>query len=264
MPRRTQSTISANALLHFTRSKDILIGILQNEFLPRYALENQNIVEPEITNRHIAIPMVSFCDIPLSQVKDHVQHYGEYALGLTKEWARSQGIAPVLYAYPAALTSSAISNIFRNLPSTSDAQNFGGLAEAQRNLTYFSFYIKRYEGQMYRNGQYSAETVRFYNEREWRYVPPMNVLLRDDINAFLPKIVFDDPLQREDANNLVAQVARLGFQPKYIKYVIVKSETEILDIMDAILRIKGPNFPYDEVRKLTSRIISMEQVLEDF
>jgi hypothetical protein len=34
--------------------------------------------------------------------------------------------------------------------------------------------------------------------------------------------------------------------------------------MDAISRIKGPNFPPDDVRKLKTRIITMEQIREDF
>ena len=264
MPPTTHSTISANVLFHFTRSKENLIGILESAFLPRYAMENQNIVEPEIPERHIAIPMVSFCDIPLSQVRDHVEHYGEYALGLTKNWAKSHGIAPVLYAYPDALTTRAISTMFLNLPPAIQAQKLRGLAETQRNLTYFSFFIKRYEGKTYRDGQYSRETVRFYNEREWRYLPPIQTLLQGDANAFLPKTAFDEIGMREVENHIIGEAAPLSFQPKFIRYVIVRSETEILEIADAILRIKGPNFAYDEVRKLTTRIITMEQVLSDF
>jgi hypothetical protein len=80
MKNRTHSTISANALFHFTRSMENLIGILQREFYPRYALENMNLLETEIPARHMAIPMVSFCDIPLSQVKDHVEYYANTLL----------------------------------------------------------------------------------------------------------------------------------------------------------------------------------------
>jgi len=211
----------------------------------------------------MAIPMVSFCDIPLSQVKDHIQQYGRYALGLTKEWAKSRGISPVLYSYPDSLTSKAIFGIFRNLPILEDIQGLQGLTEAQANLLYFFLYIKRYEGHIYRNGAYLPENVRFYDEREWRFVPPIDVLSNGQVNAYLTKADFDNDNIRNAANQTIADKVRLSFRPKYIRYVIVSSEDEILEIMEAILQIKSA-FPRDEVRLLTTRIISMDQILEDF
>ncbi len=265
MPRSLYFTISANALFHFTRSKENLIGILQNAFFPRYALENQNLVEPEIPELHIAIPMVSFCDIPLSQVKGHIRNYGEYALGLTKNWGKTHGIAPVLYAYPGALSSQAISILSQCFPRGSFVSpEIPWWVQAYQAVTYFSLYVKRYEGRIYRNGQYSSEIVRFYNEREWRYVPSINILSRAGISAFLPKKYFDDEVMLVAENDKIAEIAPLAFEPKFIKYVIVRSDSEILEVMDAISRIKGQNFSYDDVRKLTTRIISVEQILEDF
>jgi hypothetical protein len=88
---------------------------------------------------------------------------------LTKVWGKSHGITPVLYAYPNALTSGAINSIYLHLPPTVEPR----LEQAQWNLFYFSLFIKQYEGHIYRNGQYLLEVVRFYNEREWRYIPPL-------------------------------------------------------------------------------------------
>ena len=48
--------------------------------------------------RGIGIPMVSFCDIPLSKTNLFVERYGKYAIGLTKEWAEDKRINPILYA----------------------------------------------------------------------------------------------------------------------------------------------------------------------
>jgi hypothetical protein len=264
LPNRRHLTISANTLFHYTHSKENLLSILQNDFYPRYALENMNIVEPEIPERHIAIPMVSFCDIPLSQVKDHSENYGGYALGLTKDWAKHHGISPVLYAHPNALNTGALATVLNNLASLAESKQFSKLVKTQRDLMYFSFFIKRYEGFVYRDGAYQNNNVRFYDEREWRFIPPIHFFLDETIQPFLTKEMYDNITIRDDENDKIAYRGRLSFQPKYIKYVIVQSETERLEMMDSLQRIKEPKFPIDEVRKLTTRIISMEQILDDF
>ena len=41
--------------------------------------------------------MVCFCDIPLNLAGNHRKVYGDYALGLRKEWAIENAICPVLY-----------------------------------------------------------------------------------------------------------------------------------------------------------------------
>ena len=81
--------LSANTLFHFTSSLDILISILTRDFIPRYSLENYNVLMPKINNRkglEVGIPMVSFCDIPLSKVSQHIDIYGRYGIGLEKNW----------------------------------------------------------------------------------------------------------------------------------------------------------------------------------
>lgn len=78
------NSLSANTLFHYTRSLDNLEGILTNEFSPRFCLESLSFHQT-MPEREVAIPLVSFCDIPLSQIKSHVRLYGSYAIGLSKE-----------------------------------------------------------------------------------------------------------------------------------------------------------------------------------
>jgi hypothetical protein len=40
---------------------------------------------------------ICFCDLPLGQTQGHRTQYGEYAIGMTKEWAMRQQITPVRY-----------------------------------------------------------------------------------------------------------------------------------------------------------------------
>ena len=73
--------ISANTLFHFTRDMDTLLSILRSKFYPRLCLEQK--IVPTLDLR-LAIPMVCFCDIPLSQISEHTEMYGEYAIGIKK------------------------------------------------------------------------------------------------------------------------------------------------------------------------------------
>ena len=64
--------LSSNTLFHFTKWEN-LIGILQNDFYPKFSLEKFSF-KNNYTHQFV-IPMISFCDMPLSQIKLHVNRY---------------------------------------------------------------------------------------------------------------------------------------------------------------------------------------------
>ena len=41
--------------------------------------------------------MICFCDIPLHLIADHINEYGQYGLGLSREWALKGKLNPVFY-----------------------------------------------------------------------------------------------------------------------------------------------------------------------
>ena len=92
--------ISANTLFHFTRDIDTLLSILRSKFYPRLSLEQRIMSKLDM---RLAIPMVCFCDIPLSQITEHTLKYGEYAIGIKKDWAIKQGVSPILYVHDNSL-----------------------------------------------------------------------------------------------------------------------------------------------------------------
>jgi len=177
--------ISANTLFHFTSSIDNLRSILTNHFSPRYSLENIGFLSKK-ESIDIAIPMVCFCDIPLSQIIDHVNVYGEYAVGLTKDWAIRNGISPILYLYFESNTMKFIPEFFKT--STIFAKIRKEISGKDSNsevksLLRFMCHCKDYEGSMWRNGEKIDRVL--YNENEWRYVPYLDPLEYPDLELFI-------------------------------------------------------------------------------
>lgn len=87
------ANISSETLFHFTgreKGKETLLSILENGFYPRYCIENLSSYNENTESQYPAFPMVCFCDIPLTRIKTHTKHYGEYAIGLKKlgEWKK--------------------------------------------------------------------------------------------------------------------------------------------------------------------------------
>jgi hypothetical protein len=262
-----EQVLSANTLFHFTKNVDNLESILRNEFYPRYCLEDWSVVFPEVPEiQEIAIPMVSFCDIPLSQIKNHVKHYGPYALGLTKDWGIKKGICPVLYTHRKAKSAAHFKEIIIN--------TLGGMRKHSKpefkiisdDWSQFMQFLKLYKGRLWRDGKYLKNKITFYDEREWRFCP--NILISNKpINnrpkKFLRKELFIQPdvIKRE---NIILEEYKLSFAPKDIKYIIVERKDEILEMLNKVAEIKQSKYLPDDLKVLTTRIISMEQIAEDF
>ena len=248
-------TLSANTLFHFTKTKENLISILQNGFYPRYSLEN--IIFPG--NPRVAFPMVCFCDIPLSQIQNHSGTYGEYALGLTKEWAKKNGLCPVLYTHRNSILFKSIERYDACLSKyylSEDKKENDNVEKLVNHLFSIILFMKPYEG-----SEEDNTPIRYYDEREWRY----SIDLQDKsslVDFFLEENVFINSEKRDSANEKILKY-KLDFEPKDINYIIVPTDRDILNIRDEIKDAKL-RFPDDDVRLLTTRIISMERIKEDF
>lgn len=77
--------LSSTSLIHLTSSLDNVFQILKEGFKIKYCYER---VYSKAIDKHLdaAFPMLSFSDIPLSELKSHLDSYGAYGIGLTKEW----------------------------------------------------------------------------------------------------------------------------------------------------------------------------------
>jgi hypothetical protein len=248
--------ISANTLFHFTKDLDELVSIFEDFFVPRYCLEDYSgIFHGSGMAMRIAFPMTCFCDLPLSQLHEHLDFYGGYGIGMKKEWGMMRGINPVLYMHRESDLSGCISALATEL----NEKDAGG----RKNLRYLMKvlrHIKPYEGEVQKDGKWVLK--RFYDEREWRWVPFLTGNDNDEIPS-LTEDEYNDPDIRSRADLELARTVRLDFGPGDVKYIVVRSEDEVSKVIKRISSINGI-YTKDDIKSMCTRILCSEQIKTDF
>ena len=253
--------LSPDSLFHFTPSLRNLLGILDNTFYPRYCWEPFELADNDKQpSAKDAFPMVCFCDITLSQLMKHIETYGKYGLGMTKEWGIRKGLNPVIYFNKNSSMANRLSVVINGL-----VRDTGPTAQAFREIT---LYIKPYEGILYIGDGcevVDSINVRFYDEHEWRYVPDRNVMMRNKIEWSIPEAIYLQPRKLADANRkLETDETRLSFDADDIRYIIIEEEREINEMVWRLRDIKGRRYDSGTIDRLASRIITVKQIDTDF
>ena len=244
--------ISSNSLMHFTETKESLKGILSDNFRIKYCKETIKLGKSKPITIHV--PMISFCEIPLAQIKEHIEKYGCYGIGLTRNWAIKNKLNPVLYVEPGSFIAQNFRDAFvyfaklGHLDKEKHGENLDKLIDLYR-------YIKNYQGDLVRKEK-TYKDYRFADEREWRFVPDIckehNMLYATDM----------DEGKKLEAADSVGNL-RLQFEPEDIKYIFIKDDAEISEFVRHLDDVKGANFTKREVERLTTRIITTEQIRTD-
>lgn len=195
----------------------------------------------------VAIPMVCFCDIPLSQIRNHVNLYGNYGIGLSKQWGMGKRISPILYTYEQSKVSSILSSMKYDFSN----QRKKSLLTSNIESNFYDFikFCKPYKGKMWKNARYT-DNITFYNEREWRYVPDnFDIANKEQYEAF------------SEEYNRDLEKAPLIFSSSDIKYLFVKGEDDINKIID---HIKKHRKKYTNYERLYTKILTINQIKDDF
>lgn len=154
------SNLSSSTLFHFTSSYDVIEKILGPSSDNKVSGFKFSKIYEKIAGAKLAyfVESISFCDIPLSMVKNHVNWYGAYAIGIKKSVLKVLGISPVYYSH------SKTKGIPHN--SASSSINF------YKSVPWFTSRLKQVYGKQVfeNNGILSFKNRKFYNEREWRIV----------------------------------------------------------------------------------------------
>lgn len=278
----------SSSLMHFTNKLESLKGIIKNGFRFSYCKEEYNnalinnikkqgktdfIPTNFCPNKNLCntvlIPMVSFCDIPLTCSKVHAQKYGYYGVGIDRELARNiyPQLMPVQYMSSERfrLALNEISMIF------SEARNIN------RQITN-SVKLMIGTTKVYSTLR-KKKNVLCYEEREWRVIHSddkdtkwgwgvkdgrtkraYNIRLHSK-----PKLAYLSFLDIEDAEG--ARIVEENIN-KLITHFLVRNENEIPTIAEFIMDENNTIFGYALSKKcrllLVSKLNSFERLSKDY
>ncbi|MCQ6956896.1 abortive infection system antitoxin AbiGi family protein [Mucilaginibacter aquariorum] len=244
-------SLSSNSLIHLTNTKQALKGILTENFKIKYCVEN---VLTQTGKLSYAVPMVSFCDIPMSEIKEHIEKYGSYGIGLTREWGQANSLNPVFYVDKNSSIGKAYYETFDEI-FLGPKRKVSELTDIESKHLDVMRYMKNYEADLNRNGKIE-HNYRYADEKEWRYVPNKNeapMVYRNEIYVS----------NKAKFNNKLNEL-RLYFEPKDIKYIIIQHDHEITEFINMLRDSKGTKYSYNDVERLMTRIITVEQIKSDF
>jgi len=232
-------------LFHFTKSLEILKSILDNGIYPRFCLEDIEWLGLD-DDKYLAFPITCFCDIPLSRISDHTDFYGNYGIGLSKNWGTKNKLNPVAYSPSDGNIQQLMKYLFHlYLPENRKKQQQDINSHAYRLLSL----LKPTNGKMVISGGIIEKD--FYQENEWRYVPAIDGVIQEKD--------FEDT--KEDANKSIEKY-KLEFSPSDVKYIFVKNDGDIPSLVDHINESLGM-YPLNDLKILQSRIVSLDTLKQD-
>jgi hypothetical protein len=192
-------------------------------------------------------------------LNDHLEWYGYYGLGLSKEWGMRQKIQPVQYINPSSLLLSEFSLVLResikNIEKTSELDKL-----LLSFITHQLLYTKSYSGDVI-NPQGNKRTTKcFLDESEWRFIPeksslenPLVISDKDYLNEIFIKRI---------SNKLQGNIdASLKFEYSDLKYIVVNT---ISDFELLLRKLEDAGIENNDLHILISKFIIWETSKEDF
>lgn len=267
-----------SALFHYTRKQNIIINILREGLKFSYCREEFS------ADLCFGIPMICFCDIPVSTSFEHSSKYGQYAIGLSKDKLLEKykaALGPVNYvtslsSVKAAFqlrnadevnnnrTKSSITTINNKLseePTNNALMHFLQGIDYHQSFTQAISLMKPYQSIHDGNSQIN------YDECEWRIVLPEHTKLNDNEHCqwFWSKEEYDS--WREKRDNKFINEMPLLFTVDDIEYIIVPTKELIPNFIKRLIDLKeicGNKIEDKDRYSLVSKVISLEQIKRDF
>lgn len=232
--------LSSNILWHQTNYNSLWNILKTQEILCSYSVEKMASYFPI----PFAFPMVSMCDLPFSEFASYIGKYGDYSIGLSREWGLANRFNSVWYCEK----DSMVADVFRNT-----------IKEALKNdqiekitpLFKLLAYIKVYEDEL---PKHDYEKYRFCDEKEMRFVPSFEYMLSGNE---VPVLTIEDyEIYKNNHKGSSALSYGVKFKWSHVKYIVVKEDHQIEKFRSLLLNLNKKNYQIP--------IFSNEQIQEDF
>lgn len=281
-----------NTLFHFTRNEETILSILKEGLRFGYCKERFN---EEIC---IGIPMISFCDIPINNIAEHKNKYGNYAIGLSKSQLiedYSIAIGPVNYY----TSKRSINAAFKLLKLSKEKKDF--LWKVKKSIkpnVFVTLNGNKYEGGVLpkenapqvlhefwdADNLYQAATFAIglmkpyesegkegmqinYDECEWRMVMPEYARLSDNKLCYWYWSEKELEEWREQNGSKFIDDWSLPIELSCINYLLVPDSKSVLSIVEHIQKMDklyGKKLSNTDKSILCAKVLSFEQIEDDF
>ncbi len=158
------------------------------------------------------------------------------------------GLNPVFYLQEESAVSEVLFNRFDKL------FNDGVDKELIWDFIKLFSFIKTYEGD---NMRFNNSKYRYYDEREWRWIPP-----EEQLNGNFPFATENNFLAAQDEYKKLLNGIKLSFVPSDVKYIIINEEDEREEIIEYI-DDKFSEIDDVELNKLRSKITITTYIKSD-
>lgn len=254
--------LSSNALFHFTRKLEFLLEVIKNGyFSSRYVKEDVEYLNLMFDSRkasRVALPMLCFCDIKLHELKHHVNKYGKFGIGISKEWAIKNNIDPIHYRNPKSKNTTLYSGALNKAIENNEDNIFG-----DELITQLAF-SKPLFGKM---NDMDGKITNFHDEQEWRYVPNFDDSDNDNLLSFIDD-VNDSNLMNEFSLGKLSNSLKeyrqscLEIDWNEVRYIFVKSSNDSKVVIQAI--IDKNDLSMDQKLMMISKVVIVNELEEDW
>lgn len=227
--------ISTATINHFTRFENIVNILKSKYFEPHYCLENINHINWKkflgVENIvRLAYPMVCFTDLPHDKWYLHKKKYGNCVITLTEEWKLRNHLIPVIYLTQNNTLADSLLPICLRMakmyceehPEKKGFENFINML-----LVFFKLY--------------QEDDKRYYDEREWRYVPWKGM---DKLDLCLPEDTYniDNIRKKAQSKILLNKDNLLYFNFTDIVNIEVSTDNEKEQVTKLLMNIFDVNY----------------------